>query len=382
MTHLGVDIENYKAAMDVVIRGLQDDHTHLGMLDHNPKYSFGVANETVVYRPRLERRLGRLENKLQIPMNERHLCTRKLKEAKEVHIQGTRVNQKAAKSVVINEQPTNPLFNGSNWWQWSPSSSQVSLFILIYHTSKSVNGRTLWLGKENTALYVKDSALEYYADLNYKGFHSEGRIVSTLFGLLFWDMYVFLHIHVCILKPPTDNIFAPIPGAFETPFQPAPLDILEDAFYTTRKELIEQRLEDLITDKAPVLLEEVLDREGPKQIQCIGVDWVFDPNDLLDIVKVSLMINSSMCHGILTPSWCLRGNTLAVICQMICEDYGHWRSGVPDLLIWNVKQQGSVEVKSPNDTLQENQKVWIDILLGAGASVDLCHVSEEDQSPK
>ncbi|KIJ44385.1 hypothetical protein M422DRAFT_100968, partial [Sphaerobolus stellatus SS14] len=80
---------------------------------------------------------------------------------------------------------------------------------------------------------------------------------------------------------------------------------------------------------------------------------------------------------------CLRGNTLAVICQMICEDYGHWRSGVPDLLIWNVKQQDCrfVEVKSPNDTLQENQKVglwlhqvWIDILLGAGASVDLCHV--------
>ena len=36
-----------------------------------------------------------------------------------------------------------------------------------------------------------------------------------------------------------------------------------------------------------------------------------------------------------------------------------------------------MEVKGPGDTLQENQKVWIDVLLQAGISTEVCHVVEE-----
>jgi hypothetical protein len=44
-------------------------------------------------------------------------------------------------------------------------------------------------------------------------FHAEGSIVTTIFGLLFWDV-----------------IFADVPGVFETPYQSAPLDLGEDTF--------------------------------------------------------------------------------------------------------------------------------------------------------
>ena len=56
---------------------------------------------------------------------------------------------------------------------------------------------------------------------------------------------------------------------------------------------------------------------------------------------------------------CIGGRALAVICQVICEEYGQWQGGVPDLLVWNfaTRECRFVEVKSPNDRLQENQKV-------------------------
>lgn len=48
-----------------------------------------------------------------------------------------------------------------------------------------------------------------------------------------------------------------------------------------------------------------------------------------------------------------------MICRLFCEDYSGRGGGVPDLIIWNAKQGTCkfVEVKGPNDRLQENQKV-------------------------
>ncbi|KAH9462468.1 hypothetical protein Pst134EB_006363 [Puccinia striiformis f. sp. tritici] len=46
-----------------------------------------------------------------------------------------------------------------------------------------------------------------------------------IFALVFWDI-----------------IFAPIPGAFETAFQTAPLDIATDAFEIARRPMIEERM--------------------------------------------------------------------------------------------------------------------------------------------
>jgi fanconi-associated nuclease 1 len=84
-----------------------------------------------------------------------------------------------------------------------------------------------------------------------------------------------------------------------------------------------------------------------------------------------------------------------VICRLLCEDYSGRGSGVPDLIVWNDHECKFVEVKGPGDSLQENQKVyissarfhtfyltkhfvqiWIDVLLRAGAAVELCHVVE------
>ena len=126
MTHLGNHVEIYEAAMNVVIRGLQDEHTHLGNLTF---IGYSVketdVNYLVVYRPRLVRRLTRLENKLQIPEKQRHQCTRRLKEAQEVYLKGTRINKKSSQTVPDGTQQINAAYDHSNWWQSLPMSTRA-----------------------------------------------------------------------------------------------------------------------------------------------------------------------------------------------------------------------------------------------------------------
>ena len=50
---------------------------------------------------------------------------------------------------------------------------------------------------------------------------------------------------------------------------------------------------------------------------------------------------------------------MSIICRVMAEDYSQRSSGVPDLLVWNVRAGKAkfVEVKGPGDTLMETQKV-------------------------
>ncbi len=99
-------------------------------------------------------------------------------------------------------------------------------------------------------------------------FHCEGRIVTTLFGLLFWDV-----------------IFAPIPGAFETRYQSAPLDLAEDTFYYSREELVEARLAEIEKGGVVEIIERTYDAH--QDVMCVGVRWdLFTKDDLLGIARV------------------------------------------------------------------------------------------------
>lgn len=135
---------------------------------------------------------------------------------------------------------------------------------------------------------VEALALQHYETLGYKGFdspflpsarlnnhcfryHSEGSIVRTIFGLLFFDI-----------------IFTSIPGAFETPYQSAPLDIAEDSFYFARRDLIERRLDEIEAGAAAEIIERTDETHRERKTWCVGVHWdLFNRQDLLEIVTVS-----------------------------------------------------------------------------------------------
>jgi len=134
----------------------------------------------------------------------------------------------------------------------------------------AVKGKSTWRGRGDETLNVEMYALQHYERLGYRGYHSEGRLVTTLFGLLFWDI-----------------IFAPIPGAFETPYQTAPLDMLDDTFYLSREEIIEARLDEIGEGKARVIIEGVDNEHRERGTWCVGVRWdIFPKQDLLEIAEV------------------------------------------------------------------------------------------------
>jgi fanconi-associated nuclease 1 len=114
-------------------------------------------------------------------------------------------------------------------------------------------------------------------------FHSEGSVIRTIFGLLFFDV-----------------IFSSIPGAFETPYQSAPLDIAEDSFYFARRDLIEHRLSEIEGGGAAKIMARTDEEHRDKKTWCVGVHWdLFERRDLLEIAHVrafaSLPCNPLTC---------------------------------------------------------------------------------------
>ncbi|EJU00598.1 hypothetical protein DACRYDRAFT_108664 [Dacryopinax primogenitus] len=317
MTHCGKERDTYEEAMKVAITGLEDPKTHL------------------IYRPSLERRLTRLEKKLEVTEETRRIHTVFLRKPTINTIIGIRI----LKPNALTDDLRSPLKRSQSSEKENRSSDDNA-------PPKAPPGmKSIWQGRDEEVT-VEKLALEWYEKRGYRGFHSEGRIVSTLFTLLFFDI-----------------LYMPIPGAFETKYQTAPLDLTYDTFYSVRREAIDKRLEELRAGQGPRIIADVDDRERPNQTWCVGVRWdMFEKGDLVGIAE-----------GI-------GGEGLSAICRLLCEEYGQRGSGVPDLIIWNAAKKTAkfVEVKGPGDNLMETQKIWADVLLCAGVDMEVCRVVEEE----
>ena len=73
----------------------------------------------------------------------------------------------------------------------------------------------------------------------------------------------------------------------------------------------------------------------------------------------------------------LGGCVVAAICQTLALDYAGTCHGAPDLLLLSPGPPARarfVEVKGPGDSLRDAQLAWIDVLVRAGAEVEVAHV--------
>ena len=191
---------------------------------------------------------------------------------------------------------------------------------------------------------VESMCLSQYRALDYRGYHSEGGILKTLFGYLFFDV-----------------LFVYIPNVFQTPYQTCPLDLHTDAFYPSRISEVNARLNEISNGDAGVLIQRIWDEHYKKRTCVIGLDWKFELEDLLSIARS------------FPPA------ALSTICKVLAQEYGQRGGGVPDLFLWreaDSEEGGEVmfaEVKSENDRLSDTQRLWIDVLSGAGVRVELCN---------
>ncbi|KAF7986651.1 hypothetical protein HWV62_26482 [Athelia sp. TMB] len=325
------EVDDYRA-MDVVKEALLDDDTHISTLLLCPALP-NAKRLSAVFRPKLQRRLIKLEKKLKIPAEERHTCAASLDKAAKRFLTGTRIRHTSNLHLDSTGRAAKPESSHSNStdaskMQWTPGSLNASKVKAepIPAPEAKPQGKSIWEGSGGEKVNVETLALQHYATvLGYKGFHSEGSIVRTLFGLLFWDI-----------------IFANVPGAFETPYQSAPLDIAEDCFYHARENLIKNRLDEIEQGLARELLDRTDDEHRATGTWCVGVRWdLFTKVDLLEIVDTTQLEEAVF-----------RTSSFGIT------------NGKIRILLIRVDQ------------------VWIDVLLRAGAEVEVCHVIENGQEEK
>ena len=153
----------------------------------------------------------------------------------------------------------------------------------------------------------------------------ENTLMCGLFGLAFWE-----------------QIFAPVPGAFNNAFQSVPADMYERDFLRRRQTSLEQRLQELEQRSlAEVLDEAYTTYEG---YQSRWVSWRYLSRDLVTAATT-----------------CIPPRHLLSIWRRMLFDPGENRRGFPDLIAFG-DEPGDylmLEVKGPGDALQESQKRWL-----------------------
>jgi Fanconi-associated nuclease 1 len=196
---------------------------------------------------------------------------------------------------------------------------------------------------------VEEMCLSSYRALGWKGYHCESGVLRTLFAYLFYDV-----------------LFLYIPNVFQTAYQTCPLDLHTDAFYPSRISEVNGRLNEIANGQAGAIVKRVWDEHNERKTCVVGLDWAFEIDDLLEITE------------------CFEGQALGTVMKTLVQEYAARGGGVPDLFLWKKngeKGRGQVmfsEVKSENDRLSDTQRMWIDVLSGAGVRVELCHALAEE----
>ena len=289
-----------RIALQTCEEGLQDSECHL------------------IYHYDLQKRVMKLEKSLKIPKRLQHDFGHvRLAKPTERNVDGIRIEKQLS-------------LNGHG----NRRSSDVS-------TSRK-GGKTIWVDEREGGgeCNVESMCLSWYRDHGWKGYHSEGGIVRTLFGYLMYDV-----------------LFTYVPNVFQTPYQMCPLDLHTDAFFPSRASEINHRLVEIANGNAERIMREVYDRESEERTCVVGIDWAFEIDDLTEIIQ------------------CFRGEALATVCKVMAQEYQQRGGGIPDLFLWDhgEKEVMFSEVKSENDRLSDTQRLWIHVLTGAGIKVELCN---------
>lgn len=215
--------------------------------------------------------------------------------------------------------------------------------------------KTIWLDELDSEgeCSVEEMCLSYFRTEGWKGYHSEGGIIRTLFAYLFYDI-----------------LFLYIPNVFQTAYQTCPLDLHTDAFFPVRGSEINHRLVEIANGEGQRILRQVWESQHERRTNVVGLNWDFDVEDLTELVG------------------CFEGSALAAVCKVMAQEYRQRGGGIPDLILWRPQlnsqepppgpgsARGEVmfaEVKSASDRLSDTQRLWIDVLKGAGVKVALCN---------
>lgn len=218
---------------------------------------------------------------------------------------------------------------------------EITIFGERLSDEDATGRKSVWRSDDGSECNVEQVAIQYYEKQGYKGLHCENGIIRMIVVLLFWDV-----------------LFAPILGAFETPYQTEPFDLRTDSFYESRFDIIQEQLREIESGKHLEIIETVDKRERPRQTVCMGINWNYEFEDIIEIAE------------------CIGPSPLASLCKLFFQEFGQRQGGMPDLCCWDFEKKLCLfsEVKGPGDKLSKTQQEWIEALAGFGIPVEVCHV--------
>lgn len=168
----------------------------------------------------------------------------------------------------------------------------------------------------------------------------ENTLINSLFGLLCWNA-----------------VFAPVPGAFFHPFQSGPADLYSADFFRRREQQFSACLSQL---------------ESQEYVDTILQNFV-EKADTLSPFVAWQHISEELLRLALH---CIPAAHLKAIFQRMLADIRTNRAGFPDLIqFWpDERRYRMIEVKAPNDRLQDNQVRWLDYFMMHDIPVSVCFV--------
>ncbi len=186
------------------------------------------------------------------------------------------------------------------------------------HNSDSITIAATWKRQ------VEFGVINYYQERGMKAEFTENHLWRSLFGLLFWDI-IF----------DTDSL------AIHHPLQRSPSDLFKPTFFEKRKEKMEERLKMLEDEDATVIYMNRIFFEKFGLTNPL-VEWY-----------------GGLFPLILTLLERLSPEQITLITLEMAKNLRQNLRGFPDLFIWGDAEYSFIEVKSPTDSLSNQQLFWL-----------------------
>ncbi len=186
------------------------------------------------------------------------------------------------------------------------------------HNSESITIPASWKRQ------VEFGVIDYYQNRNMKAEFTENHLWRSLFGLLFWDI-IF----------DTDSL------AIHHPLQRSPSDLFKPTFFEKRKEKMEERLKMLEDEDATTVYMNRIFFEKFGLTNPL-VEWY-----------------GGLFPLILTVLEKLSPEQITLITLEMAKNLRQNLRGFPDLFIWADGEYSFIEVKSPTDSLSNQQLFWL-----------------------
>ena len=186
------------------------------------------------------------------------------------------------------------------------------------HNSDSITIAATWKRQ------VEFGVIDYYQNRGMKAEFTENHLWRSLFGLLFWDI-IF----------DTDSL------AIHHPLQRSPSDLFKPTFFEKRKEKMEERLKMLEDEDATT----------------VYMNRIFF--EKFGLTNPLVQWYGGLFPLILTLLERLSPEQITMITLEMAKNLRQNLRGFPDLFIWADGEYSFIEVKSPTDSLSNQQLFWL-----------------------